>query len=48
MDDKTRKLIEEINRNLFLVAEVCKTDETIRARRRAQQAVIDLENELKK
>ena len=40
--------IEEINRLLLLLFTDCKTDAAIAAQRRAQQAVIDLDNELKK
>lgn len=47
MDEKTKKLIEDLNRGLFLISDACRTDEAIVARDKAQQAVIDLENELK-
>ena len=42
------KNINEINRHLLLIFDECKTDAAIDARRRAQQAVIELANELKK
>ncbi len=42
------KEIEEINRLLFLLFDDCKTDAEIDAHRRAQQAVIDLDKELKR
>ncbi len=48
MDTGADENINEINRHLLLVFDECKTDVAIAAHRRAQQAVIELANELKK
>lgn len=48
MDEDARKLIEEMNRLSLLMFTKCRTDRQLTAHRNLQQAVTDIENELKK